>query len=179
MITLEALTPEAREKFTLLLARCEHRGDELRPYCAVRDPFAQARLWRQSRTAGEIATECTRLRAAGAPRIAACIESVGPQHGKWATNAVPGLSWHQHGEAMDCFLMLSGRAVWDASLHGYQAFVTEALGLGLTPGAKFRTPDTNHVQLRKDEPHYLYEIARIDNMMAARFPQFAALGKGA
>lgn len=175
---LDACTPEARDKFALLIARCANRGDELRPYFTIREPFTQAKLWRQSRTAQEIAAECDELRSVGAPRIAACIESVGPSHGPWATNAVPGLSWHNHGEAMDCMLVVGGKAVWDGDAHGYIAYATEAFGLGLTSGRNFHDPD--HVQLRKDEPHHLWDMARIDNMMAARFPEFAKLAnKGA
>ena len=172
---LDDLTQEAREKFAALLARCEHRGAEMRPFCTIRDPFEQARLWRQSRTLGEIVKRCAELRDQGAPRIAACIEAVGPQSGRWATNAVPGFSWHQHGEAMDCFAVVHGRASWEnpdpPAYSPYRAYATEAaaLGLGLVRG------DAVHVQLRKKEPHHIFEVARLDNMMAARFPAFAAL----
>lgn len=170
-MTLDDLTPEARDKFSLLLRRLAHRGDELRPFCTIREPFEQARLWRQSRTASEIVKRCAELRDQGAPRIAACIESVGPQSGRWATNAVPGFSWHQHGEAMDCFLVIHGQASWDSEAHGYKAYATEALmlGLGTVRG------DAVHVQLQQREPHQIHDVARLDNMMAARFPAFASL----
>ena len=172
-MNLDQLTPEAREKFTLLLARLKGRGDELRPYCTVRDPFEQARLWRQGVTARQVVERCEFLRSVGAPRIAACIESVGPQHGRRVTNAPPGYSWHQFGEAMDCFLVVHGAADWDAEAHGYKAYATEAAGLELTPGRKWG--DSPHVQLRAHEPHHVHEVSRLDNMLAARFPLFAAL----
>lgn len=172
---LDLLTPEAKEKFTLLLDKLDRRGAELRPFFTLRDPFEQARFWRQSRSSREIVDRCAELREQGAPRIAACIEAVGPQSGRWATNAPPGFSWHQHGEAMDCVLIVHGRANWDADAFGYRAYFTEAVAMGLTHGAKFRTPDAVHVQLRSKEPHHLYDVARLDNMMAARFPAFASL----
>ena len=35
--------------------------------------------------------------------LASVLDGVGPQHGPHVTNALPGLSWHQWGEAVDCF----------------------------------------------------------------------------
>lgn len=176
-MTLDGLVPEFRDKVTALLMRAQAEGHGLRVFTTVRDPFEQARLWRQSRTAGQIATRCAELRRQGAHRIAACIESVGPQSGKPVTNASPGFSWHQYGEAVDCFVLTAdGKADWDANAEGYKALARIARDLGLKPGRDFG--DAPHVQLRAHEPHHLYDIARIDNMMAARFPAFAALGEG-
>jgi len=37
-----------------LVERCQSRGVEMRPNNGLRDPFAQARLWRQSRATEEM-----------------------------------------------------------------------------------------------------------------------------
>src|SRR5688500_11665145 len=99
---LEPLVPEFRAKVDQLITRCQREGVEMRPYFAIRTPFEQAKLWRQSRTREEIMNRMATLRAAGAEFLAHCIESVGPQNGLHVTNAPPGLSWHQWGEAVDC-----------------------------------------------------------------------------
>ena len=126
-MTLDALIPAFRAKVETLLDVLARQGFTLRPYCTVRDPFTQAKLWRQSRSSQQIKTMIARLRAQGAPRIAACIDEVGPQHGVEVTKAVPGYSWHQHGEAVDCFLLdMDGHADWDASAPGYVAYAREA-----------------------------------------------------
>ena len=168
--------PAFRERVDLLLAGLKAEGITMVPFVAIRDPFEQARLWRQSRSREEIVMRVRDLKLAGAIRIAKCIESVGPQHGKPVTNAPPGLSWHQHGEAVDCYLLDYGqRADWNADAKGYVRYAEMAVELGLTAGRKFRSSDPVHVQLRKDEPQHLYEISRIDHQLAARFPDFAAL----
>jgi peptidoglycan L-alanyl-D-glutamate endopeptidase CwlK len=173
-MTLDALTPPFRDKVEQLLEMLADKGVRMKPYCTIRDPFEQARLWRQSRSGQQIKTMCARLRATGAPRIAECIESVGPQSGKPVTNAAPGYSWHQHGEAVDCFLIdADGGADWDANARGYVEYARTATALGLRAGRDFRDPP--HVQYRHHEPHHDNSPQRIELMLAERFPRFAAL----
>ena len=173
-MTLDALIPAFRAKVETLLDVLARQGFTLRPYCTVRDPFTQAKLWRQSRSSQQIKTMIARLRAQGAPRIAACIDEVGPQHGVEVTKAVPGYSWHQHGEAVDCFLLdMDGHADWDASAPGYVAYAREATALGLRAGRDFG--DSPHTQFRHHEPHHDNSPARLDAMLAERYPAFAAL----
>ena len=108
------LVPEFTQQIRQLLDRCSLRGIEMRPYMGLRDPFEQARLWRQSRSREEIRVRIASLQAQGAAFLAHCLESVGPQHGRPVTNALPGLSWHQWGEAVDCFWLVDGKAEWSA-----------------------------------------------------------------
>lgn len=171
---LNQLIPEFRVKVEELLATLKGSGYLLRPYCTIRDPFAQAKLWRQSRSAAQIAQMVNRLRAQGAPRIAACIESVGPQSGKPVTNAAPGFSWHQYGEAVDCFLLnADGSADWDSSAQGYVEYARLATKMGLRAGRDFRDPP--HVQFRHHEPHQTLTPAEMDVALASIYPGFAAL----
>ena len=97
------LQPKLQEQVRELLDACIARGVEMRPYCTVRDPLDQAKLWRQSRTTTTIATQIKKLRDEKAYYLADCLTNVGPQDGRHVTNAIPGLSWHQWGLAVDCF----------------------------------------------------------------------------
>lgn len=134
-----------------MLAECRNAGFELRPYMTLRSPDEQARLWRQSRALEEIRAEIDRLRNGGATFLAACIERVGPQAGRHVTNALPGLSWHQWGEAVDCVVIENGKAVWDTKHPGWKAYGEAARRAGLEAGMFWKSfKDFPHVQKRKD-----------------------------
>jgi hypothetical protein len=60
----------------------------------------------------------------------ACFERAGPSDGPWATNALPGQSWHQYGEAVDCFLVdAQGHAVWESRNYARFGAVGDAGGI--------------------------------------------------
>ena len=108
--------------------------------------------------------------------LAHCLRSVGPQHGEHVTDAPPGFSWHQWGEALDCFWLLNGKAEWSTKklvggLNGYHVYAEAAVSLGLTAGGFWKTiKDWPHVQLRSDRnPTTTLSIREIDAAMAARF----------
>ena len=142
------------------------QGYEFRLTTTLRTPWQQGRLWRQSRTRAEIQRRLIQLHEAGAGYLADVIERVGPQNGPPVTRAIPGLSWHQHGEAADAVLIVGGAAVWDAGHAGYRAYAATAERLGLTPGRKFG--DAPHVQMRRTEPTAL-PLAEVAEEMEARF----------
>src|SRR6266540_3929929 len=127
---IEDLVGPMQPQVRTLIANCLARGVEMRPYQTLRDPFEQARLWRQSRAHEEIARKVADLTTAGALFLAHCLESVGPQSGDPVTNAVPGFSWHQWGEAMDCMWIVNGVAEWSTTrkvggLNGYRVYGEE------------------------------------------------------
>jgi peptidoglycan L-alanyl-D-glutamate endopeptidase CwlK len=170
------LIPGLKPKVQELLSKCLSRGVEMRPSATLRDPFEQARLWRQSRSREEIERKIARLREAGAPFLADCIKRVGPQSGRPVTGAAPGLSWHQWGEALDCFWVVNGEAEWDANrlsngVNGYRVYAGEALQLGLTAGGFWpRFKDWPHVQLRPaNSPTDVMTLAEINDTIEARF----------
>ena len=173
---LTLLVPAFRPRLETLLAHCRARGVEMRPYMGLRTPLEQARLWRQSRSREQIDAKVAQLRAAGADYLADCIVNVGPQNGDPVTNAVPGLSWHQWGEAADCFWVVKGSAEWSTKrlfngLNGYRVMAEEAKRLGLDPGGLWRKfPDWPHVQLRP-EPSSLgrMSLKDISEEMKRRF----------
>ena len=164
------LIPEFRPKVQELLKNVLDRGFELRPFYTVRDPREQARLWRQSRSREEIDRTIDKIAREGAPWVSSLVEEVGPQYGRWATNALPGQSWHQWGEAIDCFVRAeNGRAVWSARHPGYQAYAEEAESLGLTAGYYWTRRDAVHVQLRREGVRSYYTWPEIDEQMKEWF----------
>ena len=107
---LNDLIPEFREQVLQLLAACEDSGYPMRQFYTLRTPFEQGILWRQSRSGKQVDEKIMELRNSNAEFLAYCIESVGPHNGRHVTNAIPGFSWHQWGEAVDCFWLVGGDA---------------------------------------------------------------------
>jgi peptidoglycan LD-endopeptidase CwlK len=170
------LHPEFGQKLNYLLSACAEQQVIMRPYFRIRSPLDQARLWRQSRTREEINQKIAWLHDQGAPFLAGCIEQVGPQNGPHVTNAIPGLSWHQWGEAADCFWVVDGKAEWSTQRqvggrNGYRVYADQAAALGLDPGGRWQSlKDWPHVQLRPlGSPAQLHSLAEIDRAMAERF----------
>jgi peptidoglycan LD-endopeptidase CwlK len=174
-VDLSVLEPAFQRRALELLEACRSRGIEMRPYCAVRSPLQQAALWRQGRAREEIQRKIESLREGGAPYLAECISRAGPQHGRKVTNAAPGLSWHQWGEALDCFWVVDGEASWSTTRdvdgrNGYKVYTEEARLLGLTAGGKWALADWPHVQFRRaDSPLGEMVIKEIDAEMRRRY----------
>ena len=179
---LNLLQPAFREKVETMLSECASGGITMTPYYTIRTPEQQAKLWRQSRTAVEIQQQIDWLRNHGAPYLASVIEEVGPQFGPKVTNAIPGLSWHQWGEAIYCFWNIENQAEWsvrkkieleDGSLrNGYRVYADVAVKLGLTAGGLWSNfKDWPHVQLRNRRLSSFYNISEIDQHMESSFSQ--------
>jgi hypothetical protein len=169
---LSLLVPEFRDKVALVRAECSGAGFELRPFFTLRDPWTQARLWRQSRSTEQIKAAHARLVAKGAPWIAEVLMTAGPASGKWATNALPGQSWHQFGEALDCFVVgPTGAAIWDAAHPGYKVYAERAQARGLTAGYFWKgASDSVHIQLRPESsPLHTLSWQHIDAAMKEKF----------
>lgn len=174
---LGKLNVEFRAKVERLVSNCRDRGVEMRPYDGLRDPWGQARLWRQSRSTEEINLKITELEENGAPLLAHYIRSVGPQHGGHVTNTPPGVSWHQWGEALDCFWIVGGKAEWSTKrlingVNGYAIFAQEAEKIGLDAGGYWKSfKDWPHVQFRKQSnAKSVMTWPEINQEMERRFP---------
>ncbi|MCP4565247.1 MAG: M15 family metallopeptidase [Bosea sp.] len=176
-ISLDSLDEAFRVKVEALLESCLKDGVVMRPYFGLRKPEEQARLWRQSRAIEEIQAAEQRLRQSGAPFLADVLVSVGPQHGPHVTNALPGLSWHQWGEAVDCFWALNGQAEWSPTkivdgINGYRFYANRAKNMGLEAGGLWPSfKDWPHVQLRAAGSPVSagMSMAEIDTQMKQRF----------
>lgn len=151
---LSLLVPEFRARVDQLIAACERRSVKMTPYCTLIGPGREAELFCSSRTWAQVQPTAERLRTQGAGRLAAlltpnlCWNGQGKRPA-WKSNALPGQSAHVWGEAVDCFVADSnGRAIWDPSNPGYDAYAEEAERLGLTSGHRWSVRDSVHVQLR-------------------------------
>jgi len=173
---LDKLKPELKTKALKLVEACSVGGVDIRPNTGLRDPFEQGRLWRQSRSIEEITQRISFLEKQQAPFLAHCIESVGSQNGKNVTDAVPGLSWHQWGEALDFFWLVQGEAVWSTQKlingkNGYQELAAQALKIGLDAGGYWKKlKDWPHIQLtHESSPLARMSYPEIDKAMQAIF----------
>lgn len=171
-MTLDGLDPAFTTALDALLADCASAGVIMRPYFGVRDPVTQGKLWRQSRLTSDINAEIAKLKAQGAPFLAQCIDRAGPANGSWATNAIPGLSWHQWGLAMDCEWVRDGKVSFDIDAdganNGYRVYAGKSLAHGLTNLG--RIGDWGHVQFPPESsPLHRYTLQQIDEAMAAKF----------
>lgn len=157
------LKDEFRAPLTEAVQAVRERGYVLRPFGTRRHPAEQARLWRQSRSTHEVRNTITMLRRQGASYLAMVLEEVGPQYGRWTTNALPGQSWHQWLEACDLFVLENGIAIWHVDHPGYLALHEEGRKRGLFIPLPRRDP--YHVQLRVGSPHHLFSWPQIDDCM--------------
>lgn len=176
-IALDGLDAAFRSKVEDLLKTLTALGVDMRPYFGLRTLEQQAILWRQSRSIEEITAATLKLKNAGAGFLAKVLENVGPQHGPHVTNALPGLSWHQWGEALDCFWSLNGTAEWSTTkiedgINGYKVYATRAKDIGLDAGGFWGSfKDWPHVQLRNvgSPVGAGMTLAEIDAEMQLRF----------
>jgi len=160
--SLTDLTPAMREKAQAFFDAAKRNGLDLLVTCTFRSLEEQARLYGQGRNLADVAFEIARCPLFGfgkieqmdfAPRIKA----------RRLTNALPGLSWHNYGEAMDCVPMKSSKPVWDCRDELWQVYGDCAHEVGLFWAGdwkRFRFLEFPHMQLRaKSNPLKVYTPA--------------------
>lgn len=145
-----------------LLNSCEQSGFTMVPYFGQRSLEAQAKLWRQSRYINEIEDKITYLKNTDCDYLATILDNVGPQSGKWATNALPGFSWHNWGQALDCYYLNEGKADW-TTIEAYNNYGKIAHDFGLTWGGNFSHKDPGHIQFLNREIPQLYDIKYVND----------------
>lgn len=165
------LTYSMRQAHLALVRNVERQhGIQIQSADMARDPWTQARLWRQSRSTDRIQQGSRKMATLGLHWLRSVLEEVGPQSGPWATNALPGLGWHQWGQAVDYWIPgVDGRPIWDASHWGYLVLGEEAARLGLTSGYFWKQRDAGHVQLHRARVREAHSWSRIDHQMKARW----------
>ena len=146
---LEGLEPEFLAKVEAALALAQSEGLTMYPYFGLRDPITQAKLWRQSRARSVVEAKIASLKAEGALFLAWCLTEAGPCDGPPVTNAGPGESWHQYGEAVDCYVVNHGEPDWNDNA-SYRKWAAIGEGQGLYSGINFG--DNDHLQFRATEP---------------------------
>ena len=136
------------------------------PYCGIRTPLEQAKEWRKGRSTWTINRRVNKLRKQGCDYLADCIVQVGPQHGKKSTGAIPGLSWHQYGGAMDCYYLKNNKIDWnDISAYKIYRKICKKHGLH-----RAFVSDWVHVQVSKlSGPHKVFSMKQINDLMIQKF----------
>lgn len=142
-------------------------------YYTIRDLKSQAKLWRQSRSYNEIYILIRKMEKEGAPFISHIVDIVGKQYGRWATNCIPGQSWHNWNLAVDCFVKNEqNKAVWSSKHDGYKIYAETAKKLELTSGFFWHTKcDAVHVQFFNGNVRERYTWKEINDIMKERFPE--------
>lgn len=173
------LEPHFLDKYEELVANCNLRGVIIVPYFTRRTPMEQGKLWCQSRDKATIYAKVNELTTKGAQFLAKCISdnAAYAQSGPWATNAIPGYSWHEHDLAVDSYWQREGKKIeWsdtvkdDHGNNGYHVMAEEAVKLGLTAGLNWEHPDSDHVQgPSSSSPGDKYSLQEIDTMMQEKF----------
>lgn len=166
---LNILTTEFKLDVEEVLHLCKLKAIDMVPFSTVRTPNEQAKLFRQSRSWKEISDTIEMLKSENANYLAEVMYRVGPQYGRFVTNAYPGLSWHQFGEAIDCFVLYKGQSIWD-SFHPYYAkYAMIAQSIGLESGHYWKFSDSCHIQKRKGSPKDYFSLIEIDELMEHRY----------
>lgn len=175
MRDMNLLEPEFKSKVEALLAICSSKGVNLLVYYTLRSPQEQARLWKLSRTEDQIAKQILFFESKGCSFLAKCLKDAPFNWGKKVTNALPGYSWHNYGEAADlCVIDAQKKAVWNAKDKGYRIMAEEAVKLGLTAGYFFQSlPDAVHIQKQPyGSPSSAYTLEKINQIMQEKFSKW-------
>ena len=178
MATLDDLVPEFADKVSATLEECAAQGVEMRVHSTLRDLEEQAELFSRGRETRELAMVQKGLALVHAEYLAGIVGNATPQPEKrMVTKTPPGFSWHNWGEAVDCYWIHNGEISWDAEIlgerNGYRVYTRVAESLGLYAGGiRSSLVDWPHLQLRI-EPSALHThpLPTIDIEMRQRFEQ--------
>ena len=157
VLDLSKLDPLFSKKLVSLTQLMADKGYDINPYYGLRTLDAQAKLWRQSRSTNIVNDKILELRGQKCDFLADILKNVGPQpSGPWATNALPGQSYHMFGLAADC-LIKPGTDV------DYKVYADTAVSLGLTAGYYFKSVDMGHVQLGSSNIPFNYTLKQLND----------------
>lgn len=183
------LIPDFATKAEQLLDALQEGGLTFQPTSGLRTVESQANLWRQSRTKAVINQKLQELRDAKCDYLASVIEGVGAQYGPHVTNAIPGLSAHNWGEAMDCsFINIEihpgafeplpdntkieplNSMLKPIKVNYYKILADKAVELGLCAGYYFKSfPDPGHIQYHTQEILQRMTLQQVNDEMKKRF----------
>ena len=124
----------------------EVTGHRLTIYFTRRTCSDQAFLFRSGRSSEDILSKQQSLRDRGYDYLAEFITQAGPNNSsEWKTNAAPGESWHNYGEAFDAVPLVSGMIDWD-NAELWEIYGECVILLGMTWGGKWKNVDSPHAQ---------------------------------
>lgn len=132
---LDDLTSATRGKAVIALGAFKASECDILVASTLRDLESQAALYRLNRTREEIEAKIARMRGAGFGFLADVIVRVGPQKstadGRHVTNAGPGESWHNYGEALDAYPLVHGKLASDEHVDLWNIWGKAVEGAGL------------------------------------------------
>ncbi len=161
------LIPIMQQKAIDVVKYCSDSGYPILVYSTRRTLQEQSILYRRGRTYTQIKYKITRLNNLGFDFLAEILHDVGPQMGKYkVTNAGPGESWHNYGEAFDAAPLVYGKIVWNND-ELWQKYGDAVKINGLVWGGNFTSfVDKPHAQYRPGgNPLRLYTPEQIKNLL--------------
>lgn len=176
---IKSLNPEFGAKIIELLEILKSKNIIMVPYYGLRSVKNQATLWCRGRNLNEINEQIQFLKITGFINCADLLKKerdvlYDPLNKENVSNydivtkALPGASWHNYGEAIDCFLKdnETNIPIWDSNDERYEVYANTAQTLGLTAGYYFRMKDAVHIQHYKQEVDKKYTKDEIENFIA-------------
>lgn len=146
-VDFNLLDPQFKEKIEKFLDVCKENQLDVRPNSGYRSLEEQAKLWRRSRPTYLIQQEIGKLKMQGCEFLASIIEKVGPQPtAKWATDSIPGLSWHNWGKALDSLIFVNNKLIENGEAYCYQVYHQLAKKMEIY---NIGTRDAGHLQMNQ------------------------------
>lgn len=141
--TLEGLEPGIREKAQQIVSQFKEQTErraELLVYCTFRTPEEQAILYRKGRTIEQIEAKASELKVLGREDLAEILLKAAPQiDPKIVTNAGPGQSAHNYGEAFDAVPLVGGKPVWSLNDPLYRLYGRLSIEMGLDWAGRWKS----------------------------------------
>lgn len=155
---LKGINPTLAAKILGVIRDCAQKKINMVPSSGTRNPLSQGGIWKQGRSKEIVDAKIKELVDSGCNFLASCItKAVSKSVGGIVSNAIPGMSWHQWGFAVDCAWMYDGEKVKLADdwreidgrrVRGYHIYAQTVRDHGLTSGGFFSSiKDYPHAQL--------------------------------
>lgn len=172
---ISLLIPGFRKLLVSCLDRCKEKGVIIEVITTVISPLEQAALWKQGRSRIDAELKMLALENSKAPYLADCLRRAQPLRTNCETEFVPGMSWHQWGEAVSVVWVDGAKQInWTTKggANGYRFLVDQLKDFSLHSGSEFDDTDAawRLVQFRPvKSPIEIYDIVSIDAEMKKRF----------
>jgi hypothetical protein len=175
---LSLLTPDFRKQLIKAIANAKAQRLIIEVLSTVVSPLEQASLWKQGRTRTDAELKVLALENAKAPYLADCMRHAQPQGTNIVTDILPGMSWHQWGEAASIvWVDGTSKLNWSSKFqrggfNGYHAFANIVNEFSIVSCGEFEDTDEawRDVQLRHERhPSDVFDIVQIDAEMKKRF----------
>lgn len=146
---LNTLDSNFAKTIKTLLQELRSEGYTIKPTQGLRTLEQQAKLWRRGRSTAIIKQRIDFLKENNCEFLANILEKAGPQkETKIATNAIPGLSWHNWGLACDfLFFDKNNKIIHNGDAPEYKILAEKAENLELTSSLSFKSiREAGHIQ---------------------------------